>query len=306
MSAARHGGQAALLVAAVAGCAGPAATGPGPALGPERPGPAQGGVDQATPSGADREPPPRAAPSERLRLAPARPSGTAAHQGATSRCPAEMALVADRVCVDRWEASLVQIGRTGAEQPWSPYQAPELPAVLRAASRSGVIPQGYISGRQAERACRLAGKRLCARAEWELACRGPAHTTFPYGSSRRAKACNDDGRAVHPVVEASRRAGFPPERMWYEGMDHPLINQLDDTLQRTGAHPRCTNAYGTFDMVGNLHEWIDDPEGTFRGGYFMDTTRNGDGCDYATVAHGFGYHDYSTGFRCCLDADAVE
>jgi hypothetical protein len=38
----------------------------------------------------------------------------------------------------------------------------------------------------------------------------------------------------------------------------------------------------------------------------MDTQINGEGCAYATTAHGFDYHDYSTGFRCCLDPDPVE
>jgi hypothetical protein len=56
-------------------------------------------------------------------------------------------------------------------------------------------------------------------------------------------------------------------------------------------------------MVGNLHEWVDDAAGTFRGGYYMDTSRNGDGCSYQTTAHDFAYHDYSTGFRCCIDAE---
>ena len=66
------------------------------------------------------------------------------------------------------------------------------------------------------------------------------------------------------------------------------------------------NAYGVFDMVGNLHEWIDDPEGTFRGGFYMDTSRNGDGCSYETTAHNVQYHDYSTGFRCCMEPERVE
>jgi formylglycine-generating enzyme required for sulfatase activity len=55
-------------------------------------------------------------------------------------------------------------------------------------------------------------------------------------------------------------------------------------------------------MVGNLHEWVDEPQATFRGGYYLDTRINGDGCEYRTVAHGADYHDYSTGFRCCADA----
>jgi sulfatase modifying factor 1 len=52
-------------------------------------------------------------------------------------------------------------------------------------------------------------------------------------------------------------------------------------------------------MVGNLHEWTADPNGTFQGGYWLDTSQHGDGCAYRTISHGFTYHDYSTGFRCC-------
>ena len=52
-------------------------------------------------------------------------------------------------------------------------------------------------------------------------------------------------------------------------------------------------------MVGNVHEWTAAKGGTFRGGYYLDTHINGDGCDYRTTAHNHGYHDYSTGFRCC-------
>jgi len=94
--------------------------------------------------------------------------------------------------------------------------------------------------------------------------------------------------------------------MWYDGMDLALINQLAHTVLKTGERSACTNEYGVYDMVGNLHEWIDDPEGTFRGGFYMDTRTNGEGCEYATTAHSNKYHDYSTGFRCCLDADPVE
>ena len=47
-------------------------------------------------------------------------------------------------------------------------------------------------------------------------------------------------------------------------------------------------------------------DGTFRGGYYMDTTKNGEGCSYRTTAHDFAYHDYSTGFRCCMDPERVE
>ena len=56
------------------------------------------------------------------------------------------------------------------------------------------------------------------------------------------------------------------------------------------------------DMMGNLHEWTANPAGTFRGGFYVDTTVNGEGCLYDTTAHDVLHWDYSTGFRCCADA----
>jgi hypothetical protein len=229
---------------------------------------------------------------------------------ADARCPAEMALVDGRVCVDRWEASLVERLTTGSgsyERPWSPF----LPVDgrehrVRAVSRPGVIPQAYISGKQAALACSASGKRLCAPDEWERACRGPDDTQFPYGQERRAGACNDDVRPVHPVAEVGRMLGLARGRLWKDGMNESIINQLPDTLLPTGQRSACTNGYGVYDMVGNVHEWVDDPAGTFRGGYYMDTTKNGAGCSYRTTAHDFTYHDYSTGFRCCMDPEQVE
>lgn len=225
----------------------------------------------------------------------------------TARCPVEMALVDGRVCVDRWEGTLVERFSGGVERAWSPYQPVDgMESRMRAVSRPGVIPQGYISGEQAARACTASGKRLCSGEEWESACRGSRRTQFPYGDQRKSRVCNDDVRSKHPVVEVGMMLNIPENRLWYDGMNQPLINQLPNSLFETGVRAECTNDYGVFDMVGNLHEWINDPSGTFRGGYYMDTTLNGDGCSYATTAHGFAYHDYSTGFRCCADPDHVE
>jgi hypothetical protein len=48
-----------------------------------------------------------------------------------------------------------------------------------------------------------------------------------------------------------------------------------------------------------------DPDGTFQGGYYLDTHLNGDGCSYRTTAHPMSHFDYSTGFRCCADVDPL-
>jgi formylglycine-generating enzyme required for sulfatase activity len=86
-----------------------------------------------------------------------------------------------------------------------------------------------------------------------------------------------------------------------EQLNDPRNLQLANTIGKTGDYPECVNDYGVYDMVGNLHEWTADPNGTFQGGYWLDTSQHGDGCAYRTIAHGYTYHDYSTGFRCCAD-----
>ena len=73
------------------------------------------------------------------------------------------------------------------------------------------------------------------------------------------------------------------------------------SLDLTGENDGCVTPEGVFDLMGNLHEWTADPAGTFRGGFYVDTVRNGPGCLYRTTAHNTEHWDYSTGFRCCAD-----
>ena len=219
-------------------------------------------------------------------------------------CPAEMANVDDRFCIDRWEDALVETFEGGREVPWPPFGAVENGHAFRAVSRPRVYPQAYISGEQAARACAAAGKRLCAPIEWRKACMGPNETTFGYGRQRIAGRCNDSGRS--PMLRLFPQVAISWTTVGMTEMNDARLNQLDGTLAPTGSHEECTNEYGVFDMVGNLHEWTSDPNGTFQGGYYLDTHRNGDGCTYRTVAHEFSYHDYSTGFRCCADPAVQE
>lgn len=198
-------------------------------------------------------------------------------------------------CIDRYEASLVEED-PGGERPFAPYDQVKGHHV-RAVSRKGVVPQAYISRNEADLACRASKKRLCTEAEWVRACEGKARTTFPYGDARKTGVCNDNGKSPLATYYATMK---PAGNEW-DAMNDPRLNQMPNTVSRTGAHEGCSNPYGVFDMVGNLHEWIADPAGTFLGGYFLDTKLNGDGCHYKTVRHDAAYHDYSTGFRCCAD-----
>jgi formylglycine-generating enzyme required for sulfatase activity len=204
--------------------------------------------------------------------------------------------LAGNACVDRWEAATVEILPDGGERPHSPYY-PVTGLVVRAVSQAGQVSQGYINYHEARSACARAGKRLCALAEWLRACKGPNSAVYyPYGGTTRMPGYCNEGRAVHPVVQLFDAS----TGIWdTQHMNDPRINQQPDTLSPTGAYTRCRSPDGTADMVGNLHEWIEDDGGTFKGGFYVDAELNGHGCNYTTTLHGPSYHDYSTGFRCC-------
>ena len=181
----------------------------------------------------------------------------------------------------------------------SPYQQVNGKKV-KAVSVQGVVPHGYISQDESAAACEAAGKRLCAEEEWVMACKGPEKTTFPYGNVREPGRCNGEG-TISPLSFLPPGQQFPD----MNNMNNPKLNQLPGTLTKTGEKTGCTNAFGVYDMVGNLHEWLAPGKiwrSQFAGGYYRDTDQNGSGCDYRTTAHDNVYHDYSTGFRCCKDA----
>ncbi|MDB4937509.1 MAG: Protein kinase domain protein [Labilithrix sp.] len=220
-------------------------------------------------------------------------SSLAAPYRANAPCPPSMAHVGTS-CVDKFEASLVERTPDG-EVAFSPYQAPNGHDV-RAVSRRGVVPQAHISMVEAKRACAASGKRLCKAQEWKTACKGPDSTRYPYGNKREAGACVDTNRTspmglLHNGEHSAKT------------LNDPLANQQANTLEATGSHESCSNGYDVHDMVGNVHEWTDDA--SFRGGYYLDTKLNGEGCDYRTTAHAPSYYDYSTGFRCCADEGSI-
>jgi len=224
--------------------------------------------------------------------------GTLAAPRANARCPAGMASVGDRFCVDRYEGSLALRRADGSETPWSPFATPVDGNVYVAHSVAGVSPQGYVSAAQAQAACNASGKRLCAPVEWRAACGGSHAWAYPYGPARQAGKCHDTGAAPMLAFYSDRaRVGWGLREL-----NDPRLDQMTGTVAKTGEWTACVNDYGVYDMVGNLDEWTADPNGTFQGGYWLDTSQHGEGCAYRTIAHGFRYHDYSTGFRCCADA----
>jgi sulfatase-modifying factor enzyme 1 len=220
-----------------------------------------------------------------------RPAKPGAH------CPPDMGLVFGVVCADRYEASVVERTPDGTLLPHAPNESFVAGHVYIARSVAGVVPQAYVTGPQALAACRQAGKRLCEPVEWRAACGGSEGYAFPYGPVRVPGRCHDSGANPMLTYHADSLArGWGPLEL-----NDPRNIELDGTLAQTGAFPECVNDFGLYDMVGNLHEWTADPNGTFQGGYWLDTALHGDGCAYRTIAHPFDYRDYSIGFRCCAD-----
>ncbi len=173
--------------------------------------------------------------------------------------------------------------------------------VAKAQSKVDVLPNGFLSRDTARAACEVAKKRLCTRTEWRTACRGSLGQKYPYGNRYERVQCNL-GRGKHP---ARILFGKPSA-----SVIDPRLNlmQLDDAplLRKTGATPTCVSRWGDdaiFDMVGNLDEWVDDDRGVFVGAAYTRYTKAG--CDAAIDAHPAGYWDYSTGARCCRDAEGV-
>jgi formylglycine-generating enzyme required for sulfatase activity len=122
-------------------------------------------------------------------------------------------------------AGLCALGLYGINYPqtgnWIPVLGsnPPSPGVY-AVSIPGVLPSACISWFQANQACLLSGKRLLANREWQ----GAATGTPDPGTDNRTTDCAVDSPG--PV--------------------------------KTGSRSSCKSAWGVFDMVGNVDEWVAD------------------------------------------------
>jgi formylglycine-generating enzyme len=190
-------------------------------------------------------------------------------------------------------------------------------------NRACELPFVFVTPAQADRICRMQGKRLCTQDEWDLACRGDpnggADRVYAYGDDLDLTVCNTDksraGRS--PACDISST-----EKLWQTcGTD----------TEPSGSFTRCRSRFGVFDQHGNVAEIMtrfEPADGEVKsqlkgsaffyadvakkpsdpGGYW---TRYPDHCNFDPRWHvetleKATHMNYHLGFRCCRSLDAAD
>jgi len=200
--------------------------------------------------------------------------------GLVCACPADMVLIGDRYCIDRYEASRPDATMASAGVDNS-----------RSTSRPQVIPWSNSSLADAAGACLAAGKRLCTSLEWETACRGTDVTAYSYGDAYDPTACNGIDAFCNcgpgSACETEQTCPFAHCYGTCGANFHPVA---------TSSFARCTNGYGVMDINGNLWERVEGGSG--RGGAYNCTdSENLHQCGYVASWGSQALNNF--GFRCC-------
>lgn len=213
-------------------------------------------------------------------------------------CPADMVYASRaKVCIDRFE--------------W-PNKKGAKPAVAMSAVQSLWDKKAGDNKHNAEALCSSVGKRMCEMVEWRDACKGKKGSDYPFGRKLPSRARTKAKDTPCNYAQFYRK----PNGHKVFLRDKKELARLDQS-DRSGARPKCTSASGAQDMMGNVEEWIRCPRFMTKSGHnCMGSKAKGNQvcyclagrywsapvkCHQMIAGHGAQWHDYETGFRCCLD-----
>ncbi len=127
--------------------------------------------------------------------------------------------------------------------------------------------------------------RLPTEAEWEYACRAGTTTVFHYGESLSSKQANFDGN--HPYLERQDVIkGESPEKLKGPYLGRPAAVASYEP-----------NAFGLYDMHGNVWEWVADWYSPVYYKSSPDTDPAGPEEGTEKVARGGGWYYFAAGCR---------
>jgi formylglycine-generating enzyme len=205
------------------------------------------------------------------------------------QCPADMVAIGSEFCMDTYEASRPDATafNAGANESSATSRPGVLPWMVNPVNRTHL--------QRFQNACQAAGKRLCTGTEWLAACQGPPPgTTYVFGNTFNRETCNcvdtfcDDYCSVNGILPGSCNIAANC------GYAYSCFH-----VAPTASFPQCTNAYGTFDINGNVWEVVPsqtDPRGyEVRGGAFNCASASA----RLQCTYNAGWDDLYAGFRCC-------